>query len=116
MLCGIGATASTWLISACCRTVPPDHPSPSNGSVRAAIDAHCHIFNGADLPIYGFLDHIALQNEFLRMIAAPLVLMISLSVESVAKTYDEERDALQHIIRDPSARFNAPTIDRFLST
>ena len=67
------------------------------------MDAHCHVFNGRDLPVYGFLDHTAIQNPFLQKIAAPLVLMISDSVESLAKTYTQELEALRHILSDPTA-------------
>ena len=105
VLWGLGNTVAALSLSGCSL-----HPSgsissgtPPGGSVPLAVDAHCHVFNGRDLPVYGFLDHTAIQNPFLQKIAAPLVLMISDSVESLAKTYTQELEALRHILSDPTA-------------
>lgn len=48
-----------------------------SGSV--VIDAHCHTFNARDLPIYGFLKHVALNadEEVLPNLVLPLARMLS---------------------------------------
>src|SRR6516162_822659 len=128
VLRGFGNAATALSLSGC-GLYPPDcicsDPLPG-GAVPLAVDAHCHVFNGSDLPVYGFLDRIAIQNPFLQKIAAPLVLMISYSVESLAKTYTEELEALRHILSDPAAKpqyvpkpdgfakFVAYTVDKFI--
>lgn len=39
---------------------PQPRPNPTSASARA-IDIHCHIFNGADLPIRGFVEDVVLN-------------------------------------------------------
>lgn len=128
VLRGLGVTAGALSLSGC-GLHPSDGISsgpPPGGSVPLAVDAHCHVFNGRDLPIYGYLDKVAIQNPVLQVIAAPLVLMITDSVVGQAKTYAEELDALQHISSgslataqyaqnaDAFAKFVSFTINRFV--
>src|SRR5215472_3137805 len=68
VLRGLGVTAGALSLSSCGL-----HPSdgfssgpPPGDSVPLAVDAHCHVFNGRDLPIYGFLDKTAIQNPVLQ--------------------------------------------------
>jgi hypothetical protein len=96
VLRGMGGLAAAFTLDACGVPSSPGAPAPpAGGSVALAIDAHCHIFNGRDLPVYGFLLDIAIQNPLLRAIAQPLVDFIATEVEGNAKTFDQERDALQ---------------------
>ncbi len=65
------------------RLFPPgQRPRPTPVSARA-IDVHCHIFNGTDLPITGFLEDIVLSLPDNALSIAPdaLVALVSAVVK-----------------------------------
>jgi predicted TIM-barrel fold metal-dependent hydrolase len=86
-------------------TVPSPAPAPVPTSVASAphggpptayIDIHCHIFNARDVPTYSFVEDVFLENEILRVLGAPMVLLITQIAARTAPTYQRERDALDH--------------------
>ena len=58
------------------------------------VDVHCHMFNAADLPIEGFVRHVALQDHFGAGALAPLAVKLI----GQAPGYDQERRRLQALL------------------
>lgn len=72
--------------------VRPDHPTtPVIGTAATGIDVHCHVFNARDLPIPGFVLHVALENDPAANVQlGALVTFISLLLDHSAESADQE--------------------------
>jgi len=70
-------------------TPTPPVPRPS-----AYIDVHCHIFNARDVPTYSFVEDVFLENEVLRVVGAPFVLLLTQIAARSAPTYQQEKEIL----------------------
>ncbi|UTS87701.1 amidohydrolase family protein [Rhizobium anhuiense] len=55
-----GAVAATGIVTGCGRDGLP-LPPPTGGVKSELIDAHCHLFNGADLPMVRFVSQVVLK-------------------------------------------------------
>ncbi len=74
-------------------TVPPP---PAISATATGIDVHCHVFNARDLPIPGFVVHVALENDPLANVQlGPLITFIALLLDQSATGADQELAALQ---------------------
>jgi predicted TIM-barrel fold metal-dependent hydrolase len=74
------------------------------GTPTVRIDAHCHLFNGRDLPIFGLLLYTILQVNVFGIFAEPLALLLASYIENQAPSYDDEKDILDnHLIPNPAA-------------
>jgi predicted TIM-barrel fold metal-dependent hydrolase len=68
------------------------------------IDAHCHLFNGRDLPIYGLLESVIIQQNVFGIFAEPLAQFLAATIENNAPTYVDEVKILDgHLIPNPAA-------------
>ncbi len=76
------------------------------------IDAHCHLFNGHDLPIYGLLKSVFLEQNVFGLFAIPFALWLAASVEGNSPTYKQENDDLDHLIGNPAAIAKQQTPDQ----
>jgi predicted TIM-barrel fold metal-dependent hydrolase len=76
------------------------------------IDAHCHLFNGHDLPIYGLLKSVFLEQNVFGVFAIPFALWLAASVEGNSPTYKQENDDLDHLIENPTAIAKQQTPDQ----
>ncbi len=87
------ATANALADAGCVR---PDHPTtPVIGTTATGIDVHCHVFNARDLPIPGFVVHVALENDPLANVQlGALITFISLLLDHAAEGADQELASL----------------------
>jgi predicted TIM-barrel fold metal-dependent hydrolase len=67
------------------------------------IDVHCHLYNGRDLPIYGLLESVIVEQNIFGIFAEPLALWLAASIEGNAPTYQQEIDALDTLAQNPAA-------------
>jgi predicted TIM-barrel fold metal-dependent hydrolase len=67
------------------------------------IDVHCHLFNGRDLPIYGLLESVILEQNIFGIFAEPLALWLAASIEGNSPTYQQEIKYLDHLIANSAA-------------
>lgn len=65
------------------------------------VDVHCHTFNADDLPVRGFISHVALHEATLGRILAPLVDSL---VQSGAPGYAAERSKLDAMLGSSELR------------
>jgi predicted TIM-barrel fold metal-dependent hydrolase len=68
------------------------------------IDAHCHIFNGIDIPVFGFFEKVILESnlgELGSWFGAPFALLLASVIEGQAHSYDAERKVLKPAIDNP---------------
>jgi hypothetical protein len=79
--------------------------APATSPLR--IDVHCHLFNGYDLPIYGLLESVFLEQNIFGIFAEPLALWLAASIEGNSPKYKDEIDNLNHLISNP--RETAPS-------
>jgi predicted TIM-barrel fold metal-dependent hydrolase len=67
------------------------------------IDAHCHAFNGRDMPVYGFLRSVVLEQlGLLGIVAEPLAILLALIIEGNAPDYAKEHAILQRLVHNPA--------------
>jgi hypothetical protein len=66
------------------------------------IDVNCHCFNGRDMPIFGFFEHLIEEYPFLVFVA-PFALVLARIVEDKAPSYDREIKLLRRLVRTPAA-------------
>src|SRR5262245_691486 len=82
------------------------------------IDVHCHLFNGHDLPIYGLLKSVFLEQNIFGIFAEPFALWLAASIEGHSPTYEEENGDLDNLIANPTAiaayRANFEQVAEFL--
>jgi hypothetical protein len=73
-------------------------------SVRPSlrVDVHCHLFNGRDLPVYGLLESVFLEQNIFGIFAEPLALWLATSVEGNAPTFEQEMSDLDQLIEYPA--------------
>jgi predicted TIM-barrel fold metal-dependent hydrolase len=76
--------------------------SNSNAPPEIEIDAHCHCFNGRDMPIVGFLEHLISEYPFFVLVA-PFALLLARIIEDAAPNYAKEYKLLRKLVRRPSA-------------
>lgn len=69
------------------------------------VDAHCHCFNGRDMPIVGFFEHLIIEYPILVFVA-PFALTLARIVEDKAPDYTEEYKLLRRL--KPSELKNVP--------
>jgi hypothetical protein len=88
---GVGISGCRWLLPS-----RPTDLSPSNDHMSPAIDAHCHVFNGRDVPVFEFARQAFLDSDEDRIkeMLEPLLNLLILFIET-APTADQERDALE---------------------
>jgi predicted TIM-barrel fold metal-dependent hydrolase len=100
-------------VSACCDDPVPAPPPFSRSVPDPAIDVHCHFFNGADLPVEGFIEKVFLKDHFdrllLRDIKGYLIPRLSAFLVEHSVGYEAEvaylRGALPRV--DPVSACNA---------
>jgi predicted TIM-barrel fold metal-dependent hydrolase len=95
----ISSTLSTLGTAACgqhANPTPPAAPSvpPVAGPASRIIDAHCHVFNVDDLPVYRFLRHVVLPDRCFENLDA-LAWLLARFVKSLAPGLAAERRALE---------------------
>ncbi len=56
------------------------------------IDVHCHLFNGQDLPIYGLLESVFLEQNFWGVFAEPFALFLAATIEGNSPNWNDEVD------------------------
>lgn len=72
------------------------------------VDVHCHTFNGADLPIEGFIRHVALRDKnWPEWVKDRLARRADRMVQNSEHGYEPERRALQRLL-DESQQGVAP--------
>src|SRR5262249_43642970 len=81
-------------------------PTPSGGGL--VIDAHCHPFNGADVPIFGFLQKVVIEQKLadfppLQGLAEAFAYFLATLISGNAPGYKKERDMLLGLIKNPAA-------------
>jgi hypothetical protein len=82
-------------LAGCVQSEAPP-PPPIIGANVTGIDVHCHVFNARDLPIPGFVVHVALENDPLANIQlGPLITFIALLLDQSAEGADQELAAVQ---------------------
>lgn len=69
MAAGAALPLLPWLSA--CSLRPPTAPPPLLAG-DLLVDVHCHAFNAADLPVRGFIEHVALREDEAQIIAAGL--------------------------------------------
>jgi predicted TIM-barrel fold metal-dependent hydrolase len=71
------------------------------------IDAHCHIFNGVDIPVFGFFEKVILEDSDLGELGswfgAPIALLLASVIEGKAHSYADEKKVLEQAIGNPQA-------------
>lgn len=73
-------------------------------SLPIRVDAHCHLFNGRDLPLFGLLYSAILEANVFGVYLVPLALLLTSLIEGNSPTYDDEVRILEdHLIANPSA-------------
>ncbi len=83
-------------LAGCVQSEAPPPPPPIIGADVKGIDVHCHVFNARDLPIPGFVVHVALENDPLANIQlGPLITFIALLLDQSAEGADQELAAVQ---------------------
>jgi predicted TIM-barrel fold metal-dependent hydrolase len=95
----LAALGALPLLNGCNRAAPGasrGQPASQGAPPSAYIDVHCHIFNARDVPTYSFVEDVFLENEVLRGLGTPLVLLITQIAARTAPTYQREKDALDH--------------------
>jgi predicted TIM-barrel fold metal-dependent hydrolase len=81
----------------------PRAPACEAGCLRA--DAHCHVFNGSDLPIEGFLSQIAMLPQ---QVTRPLTSRLHRAVDALAPSGRDELAKLAELER-AGTRVEAPS-------
>ncbi len=79
----------------------PDPPVPpgDRDAPWVPIDVHCHVFNGADVPVRGFLRDVVLAAEGADETAADaLAWLVDRIVQAGAPGYDAERAVLERML------------------
>jgi len=95
-LCGVAALSGSI-------SFQPYRALPA-GTPTVRIDAHCHLFNGRDLPIFGLLLYTILQVNVFGIFAVPFALLLASFIERKAPSYETEKEILDnHLIPNPSA-------------
>jgi predicted TIM-barrel fold metal-dependent hydrolase len=83
-------------------------------------DVHCHLFNGYDLPVYGLLVSVFLEQNIFGALAIPIALWLAASVEGNSPSYDDEINSAAHLIEAPTAaaesRPNSDQVAGFLES
>jgi hypothetical protein len=54
-------------------------------------DVHCHLFNGYDLPVYGLLVSVFLEQNIFGALAIPIALWLAASIEGKATSTSAEK-------------------------
>jgi predicted TIM-barrel fold metal-dependent hydrolase len=68
----------------------------------AIVDIHCHTFNGADLPIEGFVRHVALRaSKWPKWVNDRLARRADRMVQKAVHGYEPERTSLQTLLDEP---------------
>ena len=76
-------------------------------------DVHCHLFNGYDMPIYGLLVSVFLEQNIFGALAIPIALWLAASVEGNSPSYEAEINSGTHLIETPTAAAeNGPNSDQ----
>jgi predicted TIM-barrel fold metal-dependent hydrolase len=94
---------SAWIVSHSSATRFALAAAPSGALV---IDAHCHPFNGADVPIYGFLQKVVIEQQLadfppLQNLAEAFAYFLATFIAGNAPGYKKERDMLVGLIKNP---------------
>jgi predicted TIM-barrel fold metal-dependent hydrolase len=83
-------------LAGCVQATPPLPPPPQIGANVTGIDVHCHVFNARDLPIPGFVVHVALENDpDANIQLGPLITFIALLLDQSAVDAKTELAGLQ---------------------
>ncbi len=91
-----GVIESPFLGLAGCAPSDRALPTPTISPTATGIDVHCHVFNARDLPIPGFVVHVALENDPLANVQlGPLITFIALLLDHSASGADQELVSLQ---------------------
>jgi predicted TIM-barrel fold metal-dependent hydrolase len=75
--------------------------APATAPLR--IDVHCHLFNGYDLPIFGLLESVFIEQYIFGALAIPFALWLAASIEGNSPDYQDELDNAHHLITNPTA-------------
>src|SRR5262249_50429134 len=76
-------------------------------------DVHCHLFNGYDLPIYGLLVSVFLEQNIFGALAIPIALWLAASVEGKSPPYQDELDSAGQLVANPTvAAESRPNTDK----
>jgi predicted TIM-barrel fold metal-dependent hydrolase len=78
-----------------------------HASPEIEIDVHCHCFNGRDMPIVGYFEHLIIEHPFLVFVA-PFALVLARVVEDKAPSYTKERKLLLQFVHKPSKSKRVP--------
>jgi predicted TIM-barrel fold metal-dependent hydrolase len=80
------------------------HPALSAPTLPIRVDAHCHLFNGRDLPMFGLLFSAILEENVFGIFAVPFATLLTSLIENKAPTYDDEIRILEgYLIPNPSS-------------
>src|SRR5262249_51352731 len=75
------------------------------------IDAHCHIFNGVDIPVFGFFEKVILESnlgELGSWFGAPFAFLLASVIKVRSHSYDAERKVLKQALDNPQVLSKIP--------
>jgi predicted TIM-barrel fold metal-dependent hydrolase len=112
----LGATAAWPLGAVTCGSVQPVRLLAAPVKPPLRVDIHCHLFNGHDLPMYGLLESVFVEQEIFGLLAEPLALWLAYSIEGNSPTYKDECNDLNNLIVNPgaTAESNSGRVAEFL--
>jgi hypothetical protein len=78
------------------------------GAGRLLVDPHCHAFNGRDVPIFGFLQKVIIEQELandplLQGLAEAYAFFLATYIVNSAPNYATEREMLRKLMKNPAA-------------
>src|SRR3974390_449410 len=75
-------------------------PAPPPPPLR--IDVHCHLFNGQDLPVYGLLESVFLEQNIWGPLAEPFALWLAITIEQNSPDWGDEMDETARLAANPT--------------
>jgi|GEM_PF-4546590 len=77
------------------------------------IDVHCHLFNGQDLPVYGLLLSVFLEQNIWGPFAEPFALWLAITIEQNSPDWRDEMDETGNLAANPAlASRDKPGLDQ----